>query len=93
VDALTSQEDGTRTAIDETLLARSTELGRILVTQDEDFLQLAAAWQSAGRRFTGIAFAPQQGASVGRHVDDLELIAQCATEAELENLVTYLPLK
>lgn len=91
VDALTSQEDGTRTVEDEVLLARPTELGRVLLTQDEDFLQLAAAWQTAGK-VHGHCVCPAGGASVGRYVDDLELIAHCATEAEIENLVTYLPL-
>jgi hypothetical protein len=36
VDVLTSQADGTRRADDETLLARATELGRTLFSQDED---------------------------------------------------------
>ncbi len=36
IDVLTSQEDGTRQADDEQLLKRSTELERVLVSQDED---------------------------------------------------------
>jgi len=35
VDVLTSQEDGTRRASDDELLARATQLARILVSQDQ----------------------------------------------------------
>ena len=42
LDVLTSQDDGTDTQDDEVLLTRATELGRILFTQDQDFLRIAA---------------------------------------------------
>jgi hypothetical protein len=93
VDIRTCQDDGFRRADDDVLLKRATELTRILVTQDQDFLQIAAAWQQSGKRFTGIIFAPQQRASIGGYIADLELIANCAKAEELENLVTFLPLK
>jgi predicted nuclease of predicted toxin-antitoxin system len=41
VDVTTSQEDGTRESDDESLLPRAIELGRLLVTQDNDFLPIA----------------------------------------------------
>jgi hypothetical protein len=93
VDALTSQEDGTRQAHDEELLARATEVDRLLVTQDEAFLKLAAQWQKTDRAFTGVIFAPQEGGSIGRYIDDLELISACCREVELRNSVQHLPLK
>ena len=58
VDVLTSQEDGTRTATDAALLARAVELGRVLYSQDEDLLVLAAEWQTEGREFPGLIYAP-----------------------------------
>ncbi len=39
LDVLTSQDDGTATLDDERLLARAVELGRILFSQDQDFLK------------------------------------------------------
>jgi hypothetical protein len=93
VNVLTSQEDGTRRAADDALLARATELNRLLVTQDEGFLALAAQRQAMGRRFTGIAYAPQLRISIGRFVEDLELLALCATADELADRVTHLPLR
>jgi hypothetical protein len=92
IDVLTSQEDGTRRATDEQLLQRATALGRILVTHDEDFLVLAAAWQATGWEFSGIVFAPQMGASIGRYIDDLELIAVCSDMTEMLSQVQRLPL-
>jgi hypothetical protein len=77
---------------DEPLLIRATELGRLLFTQDEDFLRIAAQWQQAGRLFVGIIYAHQQGASLGRIVADIELIATCAESEEMGNRVAYLPL-
>jgi hypothetical protein len=93
IDVLTSQEDGTREAGDEVLLARATGVDRLLFTQDEDFLKLAPIWQSSGKPFAGIAFAHQMGASLGRLIEDLELLIQCATDDELNNRVIYLPLR
>jgi len=68
IDVVTSQEDGTRQAADEELLGRATELGRILVSQDEDLLGITREWQRGQRSFTGLIFAHQQGASIGRCV-------------------------
>jgi hypothetical protein len=77
IDVLTSQDDGTRSETDETLLQRATDLGRILVSHDRDVLKIAKQWQDVGRRFGGSIFARQQGLGIGPCIDDLELIAQC----------------
>ena len=93
IEVLTSQEDGTRRAADDELLARATELGRVLVSQDEDLLSIARQWQREQRAFTGLVFAHQQGASIGRCVEDLELIARCMSADEAASRVVYLPLQ
>jgi hypothetical protein len=92
IDVLTSQEDGTTEEDDEPLLARATERGRILFTQDEDLLAIAARWQKSGQHFVGVLYAHQQGSSLGRLVTDIELLATCAVADELANRVIYLPL-
>jgi len=93
IDVLTSQDDGTRRATDEDLLSRATELGRVLVSQDADLLTIAARWQVTSLEFSGLIFAPQRGASIGRYIDDLELIAACCEESELASTVQHLPLE
>lgn len=92
IDVVTSQEDGTREEDDATLLARATELNRVLFTQDNDFLRIAAGCQQSGRPFRGVIYAHQQRVSIGRLVEDLELVLTCCSEEELENRVTYVPL-
>lgn len=93
LDVLTSQDDGTATLDDETLLARASELGRVLFSQDQDFLRIAAEWQRAGRTFVGVIFAVQQGVSLGLLAEDLELLLTCCEPEELRDRVTYLPLR
>ena len=46
IDVLTAQEDGSAELADDVLLKRATELGRILVSQDEDLLREGASWLS-----------------------------------------------
>lgn len=47
VSVLTVAEDGRADWDDERLLERALELGRVVCTQDCDFLVLAAGWQPA----------------------------------------------
>ena len=93
LDVLTSQDDGTATLDDETLLARANELGRVLFSQDQDFLRIAAEWQRAGRTFVGVIFTFQQSVSLGLLAEDLELLLTCCEPEELRDRVTYLPLR
>lgn len=92
IDVLTAQEDGTREADDEMLLIRSTELSRVLFTQDDDLLAFAANWQAKGIDFSGVVYAHQLGPGIGRIIEDLELLMHAAEPRELENHVIYLPL-
>lgn len=91
IDVRTSQDDGTRTEPDETLLLRTVELGRLLFTQDEDFLVIVREWQASGREFPGVFFA-RQGHPPGRLITDLELHLVCCTADELRNRLIFLPL-
>jgi hypothetical protein len=93
IDVITSQEDGSDRWTDDLLLARSTALGRVLLSQDEDLLALATHWQRQGRPFGGVIYAHQMSVGIGTLVKDLELVLSCCGEAELADRVTYLPLK
>jgi len=61
-------------------------------SRDQDFLRVSLRWQQSERLFVGILYAHQQGASIGRLVEDIELITACCEPEELSNRVTYLPL-
>ena len=93
MDVLTSQEDGSNRLPDDQLLRRSTALGRVLFSQDDDLLAIAAQWQLDGIPFNGVVYAHQLSAGIGRLISDLELVLSCCSAAELADRVTYLPLK
>ena len=88
---MTAIEDGRATDSDEQLLERSTELGRILFTQDIHFKALAEDWQRHGRSFQGLLFGPQLGATLGQYVSNLEMIAVASEAREWINVVQHLP--
>lgn len=92
VDILTAQDDGHRTAPDNVLLDRATELGRVLFTQDDDLLVEAKRRQIDNTPFAGVIYAHQLRITIGRCINDLELIAKAAEAKELSNRVEYLPL-
>jgi predicted nuclease of predicted toxin-antitoxin system len=92
VDVLTAHEDGRREADDEVLLERAVELGRVLFRQDRDLLVLAAQFQRTGKFFAGVIYAHQLEVTIGRCVDDLELICSVFEPSEMENRVIFLPL-
>jgi len=93
VDVLTSQEDGTREVDDDALLARAAALDRLLFSQDRDLLQLAAQWQRTGQPFPGVVYSPQIESSIGKLIEDLELLVTCCSTEETANRVIYLPLQ
>lgn len=92
VDVITAREDGAHEWDDASLLQRATQLDRILFTQDDDFLAIAAQWQHEGQEFSAVVYAHQLGPGIGQVIDDLELVASCARSEELSNRVVFLPL-
>jgi hypothetical protein len=93
VDVLTAQEDGADELEDSKLLDRASALGRVLVTQDIDFLREAARRQETSRYFFGIIYAPQLDITISQAVSDLELIAHASKPEEWAFRVEFLPLK
>jgi len=92
IDVLTAFEDERPDAADDELLARAGELGRVIFTQDDDFLAIADDWQRTGRHFAGLIYAHQLRATVGQIVADLRLVLEVATREELCDSVLFLPL-
>jgi predicted nuclease of predicted toxin-antitoxin system len=92
VDVLTAQEDGARRFLDDQLLDRATELGRVLFTEDDDLLAEAARRQKTGERFAGVIYIHERDLRIGACADDLQLIAEAMTPDDMVNWVQYLPL-
>jgi predicted nuclease of predicted toxin-antitoxin system len=93
VDVLTVQADGTTRMEDSKLLDRARELGRVMFSRDEDFLAEATARQRKGDTFAGLIYAHQLRVTIGRCVQDLELIAKCSEPEDFLNRIEHLPLR
>lgn len=74
------------------MLLRATTLGRVLFTQDEDWLALAHRYQTEERYFAGVVYAHQMDISIGRCIADLEIISKASSAEEMANRVEFLPL-
>lgn len=92
VDVLTAQEDGAATMEDPDLLDRAGELGRVIFTQDQDFLREAHSRQETGDFFAGVVYGHQLHLTIGQCVTDLEAIAKVYDPEDMVNNVEYLPL-
>jgi len=92
VDVLTVQEDGRAGTPDTILLDRAMELGRVMFSQDQDFLIEAKRRQAEDINFYGVIFARQSRVSIGDCIRDLEIITKLGELEEFANQVQYLPL-
>lgn len=92
IDVLRVQDDGFSQTADEVILDRAGALGRVVFTQDVDFLAIAAERQQNGVYFVGVIYGRQQAAPIGRIIADLEIVAQIMTPEDIVNSVQYLPL-
>lgn len=92
IDVITAEDDASKNLDDELLLARATSLGRIMVSNDRDFLAITARWMHEGRHFAGLAFLTAQDISYSKAIEDLTLIAEVYSGEEMVDRIEYLPL-
>lgn len=92
VDVLTVQEDERAGMLDPQVLARATELQRVLFSRDDDLLTLAHQRQREGVAFPGVIYSHPQSIGIGDCVRELEIIAKASTLEDTLNQVQYLPL-
>jgi len=93
IDVLTAQEDGREGADDAEILDRATALGRIVFTQDDDYLREASRRQSVGEPFAGLIYAHQLGVSIRQCIEDIELYSKAGETQDISNQVVFLPLR
>jgi len=91
VDVLTTRDEGTEEASDDDLFARAVELGRVMVTEDPDYIVIAGRWLAEGRHFPGLVKITDQG-NIGRMIEHLQLLATCYSEREMADQIVYIPL-
>jgi predicted nuclease of predicted toxin-antitoxin system len=86
IDVTTSQEVGLLGASDQEPLAYATGEGRIIFTQDSDFLIIAAQVTA----HPGIIYARNNSRSIGQIVQALELIHGVLTVEEMRGHIEFL---
>jgi hypothetical protein len=86
VDVSTSSDAGLLGAADVDQLAFGLTEGRVLFSEDHDFLILAAA----GVEHAGLAYCRQNSRSIGQIVRALELIWEVYETAEMKNHIEFL---
>jgi predicted nuclease of predicted toxin-antitoxin system len=86
IDVTTSTDAGLLHAADVDHVAFGIAHGRVIFTQDDDYLVLAAR----GVSHCGIAYCHQQTRSLGEIIDLLVLIWEVYEPAEMINHVEYL---
>jgi hypothetical protein len=79
MDVVTVQDHGRDEADDAELLAEALADERVMLTNDTDFLVLAARHSAQGNTFAPIYFWPQQGRPIG------EMVRRVLREATLED--------
>jgi hypothetical protein len=92
IDVLRAQDDDHDEAEDPVVLDRATDLGRPVVTFDDDFLREAHRRQRDGVEFSGVIYGHFLHVRIGQLVSDLQLVAEAMDAGELRNQVFYLPL-
>src|SRR4051812_50064415 len=86
VDVTTTPEAGLLSAEDEEHIAHAVATGRVVFTQDSDFLRLDAA----GAEHRGIVFCRQHSRSIGQLIASLLLIWEVYEPEEMVNRVEYI---
>ncbi len=85
IDVTTTPAAGLVHASDEQQVAYAVRLGRVIFTQDRDFLRLHAA----GLTHTGIAYCDKDSKSIGEIITMLVLIWEIYEPEEMENRVEF----
>jgi hypothetical protein len=86
MDVITSTDAHLRGAADADQIAYGVAQGRVIFTQDDDFLALAAA----GVEHAGLAYCRQRSRSIGQIVRALEIIWEVYELDGLRNRVEFL---
>ena len=90
IDIITAADLGLLGVDDQTHLSRAIELGRVLLSGDQDFLALAKEWLDAGRAFPGLVFITPL-ARLGDVVRGVVLCAEVLDPADMTDWIEWVP--
>jgi predicted nuclease of predicted toxin-antitoxin system len=86
IDVTTSREVGLLGAPDEEQIAYASPLGRVIFTQDGDFVGI----HGSGVPHSGIAYCPKNSRTIGEIVESLILIWEVYEAEELVNQLEFI---
>jgi hypothetical protein len=89
MDVVTAQERGQDQEPDEVLLETATQEGRLILTNDKDFLKIHYDWMLAGKSHAGIVYW-EQTMAIGGAVRKIIYYAQNTPPDQAANAVKYL---
>ena len=92
VDGVTSQDDGRSHFLDEPLLDRAIELGRVMVSNDLDMLNIAKVRLATNGPFSGLIRVRQNAITVAQAAYEIELLATVYSPAEWRSRIEYVPI-
>lgn len=72
-------------------LSRAASDGCVLLTSDQDFLELHRAWIQEGKDHAGIIFYSQFHVSVGDCIWGVKLIVDLLSPEEMKNHLEFIP--
>ena len=99
IEVIRCEEVNMAAASDEAHLTYANDNGCIMVTQDDDFLILAARWQAQGKQHQGLFFVPphlQGSAQISHIVEQIQFFVEAEQQQTLDvdtdivNQVLYL---
>jgi predicted nuclease of predicted toxin-antitoxin system len=85
VDVTTTVEAGLQDASDERQLEYILTAGRVIFTQDDDFLRI----HSSGQQHPGIVYSQQGARSIGEIIRFLQLMNDCLRPEEMRGRLEY----
>jgi predicted nuclease of predicted toxin-antitoxin system len=90
MDVVTVQERGRMKADDEDLLAEADSEGRLMITNDTDFLRIHSQWMTTGKSHSGIVYWHQNALAIGEAIHRLVRYATRTTSEVAKDSLKYL---
>jgi predicted nuclease of predicted toxin-antitoxin system len=90
IDIVSAQDEGLLSTPDQQHMQRASELGRVVVTADQDFLAIVSDLRRRGGPFPGL-FYIQHGTPVGETVRNIADAAEILDPPDMENWVEWIP--
>jgi predicted nuclease of predicted toxin-antitoxin system len=89
MDVTTAQERNQRQTNDEILLTTATAEGRLMLTNDVDFLRIHGEWLQSGKSHAGIVYWRQE-VPIGKAIRAILQHALTTSAADAKNTVKFL---